>query len=74
MIFCMGSRSSKNIGIQFTTIDLSQIATTLDALEAGYDDANMGTDSTNMDDTGLSQLLDSSPYNQSLLRLLMQDA
>ncbi|KAI0812672.1 Josephin-domain-containing protein [Irpex lacteus] len=36
----------------FTAPDLAAIAKRLDELESGYDDANLGDTSTNMDDTG----------------------
>ncbi|KAI0093104.1 Josephin-domain-containing protein [Irpex rosettiformis] len=39
-------------GEYFTPPDLAAIATKLDQLESGYDDANLGDTSTNMDDTG----------------------
>lgn len=39
-------------GNYFTAPDLSSIALHLDALEETYDDDNIGTTSTNMDDTG----------------------
>ncbi|KAI0682487.1 Josephin-domain-containing protein [Cytidiella melzeri] len=39
-------------GEYFTAPDLATIATRLDQLESGYDDANIGETSTNMDDTG----------------------
>ena len=41
---------------QFTTPDLSAIATSLDALEVSYNTDAAGTSSTNMDDTGLPHL------------------
>ncbi|KAH7929906.1 Josephin-domain-containing protein [Leucogyrophana mollusca] len=39
-------------GNYFTAPDLSDLAATVDALEASYDDDNQGNASTNMDDTG----------------------
>ena len=44
---------TNNIASQFTAPDLAAIATKLDQLESGYDDANLGDTSTNMDDTGM---------------------
>ena len=44
---------TNNIALQFTAPDLAAIATKLDQLESGYDDANLGDTSTNMDDTGM---------------------
>jgi Ataxin-3 len=38
--------------LKFSAADLSVIAQRLDAMEERYDNDNMGTESTNMDDTG----------------------
>lgn len=53
---CVGSRHRHAVSLtvpQFTAPDLAAIAQSLDALEASYDEANNGRQSTNMDDTGM---------------------